>query len=347
MKVGLVGFPGSGKTTVFNSMTGLDAPVGYGGELRLGTVRVPDRRVGQLSALYSPRKTTYAEVTFCDVPGEHGWERSGLSPGSLQRIRDQDVLCLVVGDFGGEGHPETSNDPIAAVTAFHEECLLADLDIASRRSDRLRKERGDAVESAAFEKAVALLEDEVPLRMVPASTLARDPLRGFGLLTDRPLLVVVNVEEARAAEPMADALNKSLVEMGANGISLSASVEADIASMEAEERLVFLDDLGVTEPGIERFIGMAYSALDLISFFTVGPDEVRAWTIRRGTNAKRAAGRIHSDLERGFIRAEVIPWDELLEHGSENAAKRAGDLRIEGRDYVVSDGDVMHVLFNV
>ncbi len=346
MKIGLVGFAGSGKTTVFNTMTGLDAPVGYGGEIRLGTVKVPDARIDKLSAIFSPKKTTYAEISFCDVPGEHGAEKKGLSRKALQQIRDQDALCLVLRDFANpalEGEP----DPGADLEAFHTECVFADLEIVERRLERARKERGDAAEIAAFEKMQGVLETERPLRSIPRDELNRDLLRGFGLLTDRPLLVALNRDEERAGEPVTDALRTRLTELGAAGLALSASVEAEIAALDPGDQAAFLEDLGLEETALARFIRAAYGLLDLISFFTVGTDEVRAWTIRRGTHARAAAGAIHTDLERGFIRAEVIPYATFMEHGSEQAVKDAGLLQIEGKDYVVSDGDILHVRFNV
>ncbi len=346
MKIGLVGFGGSGKTTVFNTMTGLDAPVGYGGEVRLGTVRVPDERIDALSEVFSPKKTTYAEMSFCDVPGEHGSDKKGLSPRGLQQIREQEALCLVLRDFDNpalEGEP----DPAGDLEAFHAECIFADLEIVEKRLERALKERASGQEIAAFELAKATLEAERPLRLVPEADLDRSLLRGFGLLSDRPLLVAVNRAENRAADPMPAELEARISALGAAGLTLSASVEADIASLDPGEQEEFLRELGLTESALSRFIRTAYALLDLISFFTVGPDEVRAWTIRRGTKAKRAAGKIHSDLERGFIRAEVTPYEVFMEFGSEAGVKSAGRLQVEGQDYVVQDGDIMHVRFNV
>lgn len=346
MKIGLVGFGGSGKTTVFNTMTGLDVPVGYGGEVRLGTVRVPDERIDRLSAIFSPKKTTYAEMSFCDVPGEHGSDKKGLSPRGLQQIRDQEALCLVLRDFDNPAL-EGEADPSGDLEAFHTECVFADLEIVEKRLERAKKERAAPAEIAAFELMKGTLEQERPLRLIAEEDLDRNLLRGFGLLTDRPLLVAVNTSEERAAEPMPEGLEKRIAELGAAGLSLSASVEADIAALDPEEQVEFLGDLGLSASALDRFIRAAYELLDLISFFTVGPDEVRAWTIRRGTKARRAAGKIHSDLERGFIRAEVTPYDVFMEHGTEAAVKAAGKLQVEGQDYVVADGDIMHVRFNV
>jgi len=346
MKVGLVGFAGSGKTTVFNTMTGLDVPVGFGGEVRLGTVRVPDERIDALSRIFSPRKTTYAEITFCDIPGEHGAEKKGLSKRGLQQIRDQEALCLVLRGFDNpavEGEP----DPAGDLEAFHAECVLADLEIVERRLERGRKEKANPLEMAAFERMKEALEEERPIRSIAPSDLNRDLLRGYGLLTDRPLLVVLNVGEDRAPEPLPAAVADRLTQIGAAGMVLSASVEAEIAGLDTSDQVAFLEDLGLTESGLTRFIRTAYGLLDLVSFFTVGQDEVRAWTIRRGTRARQAAGRIHSDLERGFIRAEVTPYAVFMEYGSEQAVRDAGRLQLEGKDYVVSDGDIMSIRFNV
>jgi GTP-binding protein YchF len=346
MKIGLVGFAGSGKTTVFNSMTGLDAPVGFGGEMRLGTARVPDRRIDRLTEIFSPKKTTYAEMSFADIPGEHGAEKKGLSPRGLQQIRDQEALCLVLRDFPNPA-VDSEPDPEGDLEAFHAECILADLDIVERRLDRARKEQAPAQEIAAFEKMKSTLEEERPLRSLPPNELDRAALSGYGFLTDKPLLIAVNREEDRAAEEIPPELSNRIADLDAAGISLSASVEAEIAELSPEDQREFLEDMGLFDPALSRFIRTAYGLVDLISFFTVGEDEVRAWTIRRGTNARKAAGKIHSDLERGFIRAEVIPFDTFIAHGTEQAVKEAGLLQVEGKDYVVSDADLVSVRFNV
>lgn len=346
MRIGLAGFAGSGKTTVFNAMTGLNVPVGFGGEVRLGTVKVPDERIDRLSRIFSPRKTIYAEITFCDIPGEHGAEKKGLSRKALQQIRDQDAICLVLRDFENpalEGDP----DPAADLEAFHAECILADLEIVERRLERARREKLEAREDAAFGLMKTALEQELPLRSIPSDQLNRDLLKGYGLITDRPLLVAVNRSEREAARPLPAEFAARLKQLQAAGLVLSASVEAEIAGLAPEDQAAFLADLGLEESALARFIRTAYGLLDLISFFTVGPDEVRAWTIRRGTRARQAAGRIHSDLERGFIRAEVMPYDVFMQYGSEQAVKDAGRFQIEGKDYVVADGDILSIRFNV
>ena len=346
MKIGLVGFAGSGKTTVFNTMTGLDVPVGYGGDVRLGTVRVPDKRIDALTEIFLPKKRTYAEISFCDVPGEHGSHKKGLSPRGLQQIRDQEALCLVLQDFNNpalEGAP----DPLLDLESFHTECIFADLEIIEKRLDRARKEQADAHEIATFELAHANLEAERPLRLIPDADLDRSLIKGYGILTDRPLLVVVNRDEEHASNPLTGTLDARIREFGAAGLTLCASIEADIAGMEPGDQKEFLADLGLKESALSRFIRSAYELLDLISFFTVGEDEVRAWTIHRGTNAHRAAGKIHSDLERGFIRAEVPPNEVFMDYGSESAVKDPGKLQLQRKNYLVSDGDIMHVRFNV
>lgn len=346
MKTGLVGFAGSGKTTVFNTMTGLAVPVGYGGEVRLGAVKVPDERIDALSKIFSPKKTTYAEISFCDIPGEHGSDKKGLSTKALQQIREQEALCLVLRDFVNPAI-EGDADPLRDLEAFHLECVFADLDAIERRMDRAKKEKAPMHEQAAFELMKRVLEEGRPLRSISATELDRAPLRGYGFLTDRALLVAINRDEARAAAPVPNELDARIKALHAAGLVLSASVEAEIAGLPASEQAAFLEDLGLQEAALARFIRTAYGLLDLISFFTVGPDEVRAWPIRRGTKARQSAGRIHSDLERGFIRAEVTPYEVFKQLGSEQAVKDAGRLQIEGKDYPVSDGDIMHVRFAV
>jgi len=346
MKVGLVGFAGSGKTTVFNTLTGLKVPTGFGGDVHLGAVKVPDDRIDALSRIFKPKKTTYAEIVFSDIPGEHGAESKGLSPKALERIRDQDVLCLVLRAFSNPAL-ERAPDPSADLQAFLLECLLADLGIVERRLDRARKEKLDPMEVAPFQTMKAMLELELPIRSIPAQSLNRDLLKGYGLLTDRPLLVALNRSEQEAAQPMPASIERTLATQHAAGMVLSASVEAEIAAMDKADQAAFLADLGLSEPALSRFIRTAYGLLDLISFLTVGEDEVRAWPIRRGTRARQAAGRIHSDLERGFIRAEVTPFDQFMRYGSEHAAREAGQLKVEGKDYVVADGDILSIRFNV
>ena len=346
MRVGLVGFAGSGKTTVFNTLTGLNVPVGFGGEVHLGTVRVPDERIDKLSAMFKPKKTTYAEIVFSDIPGEHDAEKKGLSRKALDKLRDVDVLCLVLRAFENpalEGDP----DPARDFEAFVAECLLSDLGTVEKRLDRAKKEKLPPLEVQAFELMKQTLENELPIRSLPPSVLNRDFLKGYGFITERPLLVVLNRAESEAAEPMPAAIEQRLKPLQAAGMVLAASVEAEIAAMDAADQAAFLADLGLKESAVARFIRTAYGLLDLISFFTVGQDEVRAWPIRRGIHARAAAGKIHSDLERGFIRAEVMKYDDFIKYGSEHALREAGHLKLEGKDYVMQDADIVSIRFNV
>ena len=314
--------------------------------MHVGTVRVPDQRIDTLSSTFKPKKTTYAEIIFSDIPGEHDAEKKGLSRKALDRIRDQDVLCLVLRAFPNPALEADAN-PAADLEAFVTECLLADLGIVERRLDRANKQRPDALEVAAFEIMKATLEQERPIRSIPGNVLHRDYLKGFGILADRPLLIALNRSESEAAEPLPAPIAVRLAELHAAGLVLSASVEAEIAAMDVSDQAAFLADLGLTESARERFIRTAYELLDLVSFFTVGEDEVRAWPIHRGTMSRQAAGRIHSDLERGFIRAEVMPYDVFMKYGSEHALRAAGRLQVEGKDYVVADGDILNIRFNV
>ncbi|MCE2422282.1 MAG: DUF933 domain-containing protein [Gemmatimonadetes bacterium] len=346
MKVGLVGFPGGGKTTVFNALTGLRAPVRMGGEVRLGTVSVPDPRLDILARAAGSKKTVRAEIAFCDIPGEYGGDRRVLSSRAHGRMREQEALCLVLGGFHNPALSREA-DPIADFVAFEEECMLADLDIVERRLDRARKERADRLEITTLGHAADHLESGSPLRIAPSDKVARRWLRGLGLVTWRPLLALLNLEESAAGAAMPAALSKRIAGAGAGGIALSAALESEIAVLDADDQALFLADLGLEEPALDRFIRAAYELLDLISFFTIAPREAHAWTVVRGTNARAAAGKVHSDMERGFIRAEVIPYKVYAEHGSERAVKEAGLLQVEGKDYVVRDGDVLHIRFNV
>ncbi len=340
-----MGFAGVGKTTIFNAMTGQSAPVGYAGEARVGAVRVPDDRLDAISKLVEPKKTTHALMTLRDIPGERGSSSKVLSPKTLQELRGLEALGLVVADFRISG--ADIPDPAGEVSVFGEECILADLSVVERRLDRLRKERGEPQEIRAFEVALETLSGALPLRSVDPVRLPRSYLKGFGLLSDLPLLVLVNRDEEKAAAPIPSELKEAARREGAGCMALAAALEAEIAQLEASEQAEFLEELGIEEPALGRFIQEVYRHLDLISFFTVGEREARAWPIPAGAAATAAAGTIHSDMERGFIRAEVISYRSFLRYGSERAARRAGMLRVEGKGYEVKDGDILHILFGV
>ncbi|MEO8605284.1 MAG: DUF933 domain-containing protein [bacterium] len=347
MKVGIVGFSRAGKTTVFNALTGLHAQVGgYGDSSKpnLGTIKVPDARIDRLTEIFSPKKTTYAEMVFVDFPGG---ERGGvLDQTTLVQMRDADALVQVVRGFTD---PVTQDAADAArdIEGFKGELLLADLAILEKRLERLRKEKGKEQEAELVARCKTALDAETPLRQIELSAADERTLSGFGMLSRLPLMVVVNVGEADAAAPLSDAVRQRVDAEGVPGLAMCAQIEAEIASLDAGDRVAFLADLGIAESARERFIQAAYGLLDLISFLTSGEDEVRAWPIRRGTPAVRAAGKIHSDIERGFIRAEVAAFDDFVRYGSDAKCREAGKLRLEGKEYVVQDGDIIHFRFNV
>ena len=345
MKIGLVGYPGCGKSTVFGALTGLAVETGYGArgdKANLGTVKVPDPRVDALAKLYTPKKTTYAEITFSDL-GAGGGE--GIDRKALNAMRSMDALCQVLRAFPNDaGEP---GDPAGETLGLETETILADLEVVEQRVARLRKDRSDAGELALLERVQAGLEDARPVRTLDLSGDETRMLSGYALLSGKPLLLVLNVAEDAVAQPAPDAVTKAAEERGLGLVVLSAAVEMDIAQLEPEEQQEFIESLGLEEPARDRFVRAAFTLIDLISMLTAGPDECRAWPVARGTPAPKAAGKIHSDIERGFIRAEVIPWQALVEHGSEAKCRDAGVLRVEGKDYVVKDGDVVNFRFNV
>jgi GTP-binding protein YchF len=342
VRVGLVGLPGCGKSTVFGALTGLPVITGYGAvRPHIGVVKVPDPRVDALAAIYHPKKTTYAEIAFTDLGGGHG---SGLDRGALNAMREVDALCQVLRGFVDDAGDAA--EPVREIAELETETLLADLEIVEKRIARLEKERSHPRDVELLKRIRAALEDERPLRRLELTAEERKSLAGYAFLTLKPLLLVLNVAEDDLGPPPAE-IDAAAEARGLGLVVLSAAVEMDIAQMPETEQQEFLDSIGLSEPASLRFIRAAYAITDLISMLTVGPDECRAWPIPRGTPAPRAAGKIHSDIERGFIRAEVVHWRDLVELGSEARCREAGKLRIEGRDYVIQDGDVVHFRFNV
>jgi hypothetical protein len=345
MKVGLTGFSGAGKTTVFTALTGLAAQAER--RPQLGTIKVPDARVDALAGIYSPRKTTYAEVSFLDFPPprDPSQRRGVVDAETITALKDADALVEVV-----RGFPDLAGDPPRAaedVEAFGAELVLADLAVVEKRLERLKKEKGNERERALLGRIQPELEAGRALRTLEFAAEERALLAGFAFLSLRPLLVVLNVAEADAAAPLpADVAARAKAE-GAEALSLSARVEAEVAELEPADRVAFLADLGLAESARDRFIRASYALLDLVSFLTAGEDECRAWPIRRGTTALKAAGKIHSDIERGFIRAEVIAYEDFVRLGSEAKCREAGKLRLEGKEYVVADGDIVHFRFAV
>ncbi len=344
MKIGLVGAPGSGKSTVFGALTGIEVETGYaarGAKANLGAVKVADPRVDALAALYSPKKTTYAEIRFTDLGGHA--EREGRA--ALAAMRDVDALCQVLRAFPDEsGEP---GDPAAELADLETETILADLEVAENRVARLEKDRSDPRELELLQRIRAHLEEGHPLRSLDLSEEERRVITGYAFLSGKPLLLVLNVPEEAIGAPVPEALATAARERDLGLVVLSARVEMDIAGLPEEEQGDFAASLGLEEPARHRFVRAAFELIGLVSMLTAGPDECRAWPIPRDTPAPRAAGKIHSDIERGFIRAEVVDWRDLVELGSEAKCREAGKLRIEGRDYVIRDGDVVNFRFNV
>jgi GTP-binding protein YchF len=334
MRAGLAGFGRSGKTTLFNALTGLKR--GPEAKLHLGSIKVPDPRLDRLSAIFKPRKTTPAEVLLADLPGPRS-KGVSLEAEALQTLREVDALCLVVDSF----QPEA--DPRRDLRDYESELILSDLQVVEKRLQRLRQERNSGGEAQELQRVQRHLEAGSPLRTMQMSDAEEHALVHFGFLSRRPLLLVSNVPERDAARPLPADLDAAARAVGADAIALSAEVEAEIAELPAEEQPDYLTSLGLSEPARARFLRAVYALLHQISFFTVGEDEVRAWTVRKGDRAARAAGRIHSDLEKSFVRAEVVHYDDFIAAGSEHRAREIGKLRLEGKDYGVQDGDILHV----
>ena len=346
MKIGIVGFRSTGKTTIFNALTGLNAQVGgYGsGKANLGVIKVPDDRITQLAEIYRPKRSTLAEISFVDVPGQ-GEARTALDPATLVQMRDVDALVQVVAAFPGPDG--TAPSPIGQLENFAAELILADLGIIEKRLERLKKEKGKEREQQLLERCRDHLGTEQPLRTLTLTAAEVSALAGFNLLSRMPLLLLLNVAEDLVGQPVAADVTAHAAARALEVFAVPGKTEMELAELDEADRGAFLADLGIEAPAKDRFIRAAYALLDLISFLTAGEDECRAWPIRRGTPAVKAAGKIHSDIERGFIRAEVVAFDDFVHYRSEARCREAGKLRLEGKDYVVADGDIIHFRFNV
>ncbi len=321
--IGLVGVPFSGKSTLFTALTRIGS---HGGQANVAVVPVPDPRLEVLTEMERSRKTVAAQVRFVDVPG-------GVSSAQgLAKLREADALAVVVRCFGVDPTPSEE------LSTVRSELLLADLAVAESALERAKKRsKGKpGAEVDALERAKEALEAERPLREAGLETEDEAHLKGVAPLTMKPEIVVANLEEG---EDVPSDLP------GAVGVY--ASIEAETAEMDPHDARTLLEEFGVRAPGLDQVIAACYGALDLITFLTTGDDETRAWEVRRGATAPEAAGAIHTDLQRGFIRAEVISYEELVAAGSMDAAKAAGKVRVEGKDYVVREGDVLHVRFAV
>lgn len=359
MHIGIIGLPSSGKTTVFNALTRghVETAAFSTGRMEVHTavVQVPDERIDRLSAMYKPKKTTYAQVQYKDIAGlaKGIGESGGLSGPLLNEIGQNDALLHVVRGFDDPNvlHPEGSIDPARDMALVENELILNDMITISNRMERLQQRLSKGgnpkeVEAAKFEQALLLrllaeLEAERPLRAMELNDEEEKFLRGFNLLSQKPLLVILNIDD-EADESVASTYSdgRNLVVLALRG-----KLEEELAQMAPEDAAAFLADFGIAEPGLSRVIHESYQLLRVQSFFTVGEDEVRAWTIPLNAPAVEAAGAIHTDLAKGFIRAEVVAYKDLIAAGSMAEARKHAAWRLEGKEYVVQDGDIVHIRF--
>src|SRR5258706_3019218 len=356
LRAALIGLPSSGKTTLFQLMTSIhDAPRGKG-DVNIGISKVPDERLDRLTAMYNPRKRVPATVEFTDIAGP---ARSGAQAlADVAGYKNADALVPVIRAFGEASvpHPSSSIDPARDAQAMEDELILADLGVAERRLERIEKDlkRGKSTEldkeRDLVQRCKDALEHGTPLRALQLAGDDLKRLRGFQFLSAKPLLLVINLDENDVAEVGSDVaraaekagLTSFLAHASTRAVALCTKIELEISQLGADDAKAFLADLGLTESGLDRTILTSYDLLGYISFFTVGEDECRAWSLARGTPAQLAAGEIHSDIQRGFIRAEVVAYDALIGRGTMAACRDHGEVRLEGKEYVVQDDDIIN-----
>mgnify|MGYP003746636079 CR=1 FL=1 len=355
MRLGIIGLPQSGKTTLFNALTRATQPTGATGKIEIHTavVDVPDKRVDRLSEMFKPKKTIYAKVTYVDIAGLDGSAgKNGISGALLNQLAQMDGFIHVVRVFEDENVPHVREtiDPRRDIQAMDSELVLNDLIAVERKLEHLAEEKKKGAgrdkalierEHVLFERLHEALSQEIPLRDVEISAEEEKLFSGFGFLSRKPLLIVLNLSEGQTAPDIEYQHQRSKV------VALQGKLEMDIAQLSPEEAQLFLEEYGIEEPSLNRMIRLSYDLLGLMSFFTAGQDECRAWTVHRGATAPEAAGEIHTDLQKGFIRAEVVAYDDLMELGGMNEAKAKGKLRLEGKEYIVQDGDILNIRFNI
>jgi hypothetical protein len=360
MRLGIIGLPNSGKTTIFNALTRSNRPTGAvsSGKMEIVTavVPVPDPRIDKLTAMFKPKKTIFATITYVDIAGvEKGIGKSGLSGELRNTLQQTEGFIHVVRVFEDDSvpHPDVVIDPARDVSTIDTEFLLADLITVERRIERLNEDmkRNKALNKVLAETELQLmgrfktqLEELQPLRDLEVSEDEHKIIRGYGLLSLKPLLIVFNAGES-TTDPTT--LLTDYDHKQTRVLMLQGKIEAEIAQLSGEDQQMFLTEYNIAEPGASRVIRESYELMHSHSFFTVGEDEVRAWTIPVGSTAQAAAGAIHTDLSRGFIRAEVTAYNDLIAAGGEAEVKRLGKMRLEGKEYIVRDGDIMHVRANV
>jgi GTP-binding protein YchF len=355
MKIGLMGLPHCGKTTIFNALTSAEVDIqAYTterAEPNLAVVTVADERVTRLSQMYEPKKTIHATIEMMDFVGvsRDPAKDSALSDQSITLLKNTDALALVVRNYRDD-LMEPPN-PQADLNRVEEELLFSDLALCEGRLERIEKsyQRGKKTPQLQMEEKIVRrileqLNNEKPVRNLPMTRDEQKTIRGFQLLTEKPMMVVLNSDEVNFGDNQ-DILDQIGKEYSV--IEFAGKFEMELSRLDEEEMELFMEDMGVTESARDRLTRMAYRTLDYISFFTVGSDEVRAWTLKRGDTALDAAGTVHTDLARGFIRAECFSYNDLMECGSEKGVKEKGRLRLEGKNYVVQDGDVLNIRYNI
>jgi GTP-binding protein YchF len=354
MQLAIIGLPGVGKTTIFNALTGEQIPTAAwsaAGRIDVHTaiVSIPDPRVDALSQRFEPKKTTYAKVTYADIGGLQAEViRQGLPGQLLNQLEQMDGFLHVLRAFE-DPQQEAAVNPQADLQAMEAEFLLRDMLVAERRLEKLSEERQKGGRERAtveremtfFQRIAKALGEEEPLRSLALEGEERSLLAGFGFLTHKPVLVVLNVAEGQEAPPL-EALGK-----GMQAIAMQGKLEMELAQLSPEDEQAFLEEFGLEEAGRNRVLRASADLLGLITFFTINEQELRAWSVPAGSTALMAAGTIHTDLARGFIRAEILGWEELLALGGLAEARAAGKLRLEGKDHVIADGDVIYIRFNI
>jgi hypothetical protein len=352
MKLGIIGFARSGKTTIFNALTGAHAAVGVFGvrEANVAVLKVPDARVDRLAQAYHPKKVTYAEFQFIDVaPNETGGEEKAFDNAALTALKNVESLVHVVRAFKNEDvmHPMGAVDPVRDTLAMEVELQLSDLIVIERRIERLEKEHHKDSDYRTLRRCHEHLEAGKSLRSLGLSPLEKRDISGYGLLSAKPLMLLGNYGEEAIGQADPAGLQECARTQNVALIELCGALELEISGLPAEDRAVYRQELGLGGESRTRFLHTAYDMLGLMSFLTVGDVEVRAWTVPKDTKALEAAAAIHTDIARGFIRAEVVNFDHFSAAGSMAKAKEEGHMRLEGKDYIVRDGDIIHFRFNV